>query len=222
MDNSLKSIYQQIACIGRRFDADRVVLYGSRARGDHRSRSDVDIAVFGAPEHTYAAFWDALEELPTLLEFDLTYVNSHTSPALLDNIRKDGIVLMDKLQEKYEKLVRAVKRLDDSIADYDRLELDSIRDGVIQRFEFSAELAWKTTREYLIDQGHEEINSPKAVMRKAYAVGLIGDEQAWIDLLTARNLTSHLYDEESAQSIFLKIRNVYCSLFKQLVEQLAI
>ena len=65
----------------------------------------------------------------------------------------DGVILMDKMQEKYEKLVQAVQRLDEAIADYDQMGLDSIRDGVIQRFEFCAELAWKTLREYLLDQG---------------------------------------------------------------------
>ena len=133
---NLNSIYQQIAAIGRHLGAARVVLFGSRARGDCRERSDIDIAVFGAPPDSWSSFVDALEELPTLLEFDLVYVNNSTSSELVKNIEKDGVTLMDKLTEKGTKLSLALKRLSEALEDYKKLALDSIRDGVIQRFEF--------------------------------------------------------------------------------------
>lgn len=197
-----------------------MVLYGSRARGDHRERSDIDLAVYGAPESTYAAFADALDELPTLLDFDLVYVTPNTNPALLQNIERDGVVLMDKFTEKSSKLSQAISRLEESISDYDRLELESIRDGVIQRFEFCTELAWKTLREYLLDQGYVELNSPKSVMRKAYASGVLEDDQAWVQLLEARNQTSHIYDEETAKNIFLSIRDSYAPMLRDLMDKL--
>jgi nucleotidyltransferase substrate binding protein (TIGR01987 family) len=221
MPSDLTGIYQAIASIGRRLGADRVVLYGSRARGDCRARSDIDIAVFGADASTKSDFLDALEELPTLLDFDLVYVTRTTDQALLDNINRDGVLLMDKLQEKYAKLVQAVARLEESIRDYDRLQLDSVRDGVIQRFEFCTELAWKTVREYLLDQGYSNINSPKSVMKQAYADGLLEDEHGWLELLNARNLTSHIYDEATALEIFQGIRDTYAPLLRKLVDTLA-
>ena len=95
-----------------------------------------------------------------------------------------------------------------------------IRDGVIQRFEFTCELAWKTTREFLLDQGFTELNSPKATMRKAFSYGLIDDEQAWVVLLNARNQTSHLYDDATAQEIYSQIESEFVSLFDKLIEQL--
>lgn len=218
MDTNLTGIYQSIASIGRRLGADRVVLYGSRARGDHRDRSDIDVAVFGAPAASQSAFLEALEELPTLLDFDLVYVTDATSQALLDHIQRDGVILMDKLQEKYGKLNQAVDRLEEALCDYEAVKLDSVRDGVIQRFEFCTELAWKTMREYLLDQGYSGINSPKAVMKQAYADGLLDDECAWIDLLHARNMTSHIYDEATAKDVFQDIRDTYCPLFRKLLE----
>ena len=91
-----------------------------------------------------------------------------------------------------------------------------MRDGVIQRFEFCTELTWKTLREYLLDQGYTEINSPKSVMRQAYADRLINDEQSWIGLLNDRNLTSHLYDEDTAVEIYNRISGIYVNMFDQI------
>lgn len=217
----MENLCYQIANIGYELGARRVVLYGSRARGDARERSDIDLAVFGAPPESRSLFLDRLEELPTLLDFDLVYVTPRTDPALLANIKQDGVILMDKLREKYDKLAQAVTRLEDAIGEYRELKLDSIRDGVIQRFEFCTELAWKTLREYLIDQGFSEnINSPKPVMRQAYAAGVLKDDAQWIALLNARNLTSHVYDEATAQEIFEQIEDVFAPLLRSLVEEL--
>lgn len=207
--------------MGRKYGADQVVLYGSRARGDCRERSDIDIAVFGADVATMTKFLEALDELPTLLDFDLVYVTQDTGPLLLENIRKDGVILMDKLAEKGSKLVQALRRLEEALADYETYHLDSVRDGVIQRFEFTTELAWKTMREYLIEQGFTNgVDSPKGVMRQAYACGLIHDEQGWLDLLTSRNLTSHIYDDDTAAKVFNKVQDSFCPLFHALIKAL--
>ena len=219
--SELKELYQQIAEIGRRLGARRIVLYGSRARGDHRERSDIDLAVFGAPPKSYSAFLDSLDELPTLLRFDLVFVTDQTSRDLLKNIEQDGITLMSKLKEKYDKLAKAVSRLQESIADFERYHMDSIRDGVIQRFEFCAELAWKTLREYLIDQGYQNVNSPKAVMRLSYEDGIINNDASWVSLMNARNLTSHTYDEATADEIYHLICQSYVVLLNELVQDLS-
>lgn len=209
----MKELYKQIAEIGKQFSAYKIVLYGSRARGDNRERSDIDIAVFGMPKENQAAFADKIEQLPTLLDFDIAFISDNTNDKFLNNIIKDGIILMSKLEEKLSKFSEAVKRLEEAVSDYNSYNVSSIRDGVIQRFEFCTELAWKAAREYLIEQGYTDINSPKAVMKQAYADNLINDEQLWIELLNARNQTSHIYDEETASDIFEKIRNKYINQF---------
>ena len=215
-----ESLQHQIAALGRRLGAERVVLFGSRARGDERPRSDVDLAVFGLPRQQEAPFWNGIDELPTLLRFDIVFVSPRTSPALLENIEKDGIILMDKFQEKLAKFEQAVARLDEVIAVYDQYKLPELKDAVIQRFSFCSELAWKSVREYLLDEGYLHRNTPKAVMRQAYAAGLLADDLPWIELLKARNLAAHVYDEATANDIFTQVRADFVPLFHDLLQKL--
>ena len=209
----MEELYNQLAALARRYGAKRLVLFGSRARGDNRPNSDIDLAVYGMPEDNRAEFWMHCEELPTLLKFDIVHIAADMNPAFLANIEKDGVELMDKLHEKYAYFTDAVARLREALDDYSKMPLDSIRDGVIQRFEFCTELAWKTMREYLLDQGYTNINSPKEVIKQAFAFGMIDDQKAWVELLNDRNLTSHVYDEATAAAIFVRIEGQYLPLF---------
>ena len=217
----MKRIYQSIADLGKQFKADKIVLFGSRARGDNRERSDIDIAVFGVSKEKQPAFIQAVGSLPTLLDFDIVFITDNTNEALMKNIIQDGVIIMDKFTEKLSKFSDAIKRLEEAIKEYDKYQITSSRDGVIQRFEFCTELAWKSTREYLLAQGYVDINSPKSVMKQAYADNLIDDDQAWLALLYARNLTSHIYDENTANDIFDDIKNKYLTLLKQLLRKLS-
>lgn len=215
----LNELYQQIAAIGRRFGAHRIVLYGSRARGDYRERSDVDLAIYGLPPETRSSFQDAIEELPTLLSFDVIFMDDPLSPEFIQKVEKEGIDLMTKYNDKYSKFLSAVDRLQESILEYDDHPTETMRDGVIQRFEFCTELAWKTAREYLAEEGFVDLNSPRSVMREAYAFGLIDNDALWNDLLKDRNQTSHVYNQETARNIFARIRADYYQAFRALVER---
>lgn len=87
------SLASSLSALARHCGAERLVLFGSRARGDHRDRSDVDLAVFGLSPAQAGRLRLELEELPTLLKFDLVCAGSDTSPALLQNIQQEGVVL---------------------------------------------------------------------------------------------------------------------------------
>ena len=91
------------------------------------------------------------------------------------------------------KLDKALKK--DMAAD------DVYLDGVIQRFEFCFELAWKMMKAYLAYDGIEA-NSPRASIREGFAAGLIPNAEAWLDMLEKRNLSSHTYDEKTALDIY--------------------
>ena len=216
----ISNILQAVIDTARKFGAAKVILFGSRARGDNRERSDIDIAVYGVSKSNQAAFRSDIADIPTLFEFDIVFVSSETDKVLLNNIEKDGKVIMSKFTEKYQKLISATDRLKEAIADYETTPLDSVRDGAIQRFEFCTELAWKTVREYLIEQGYTDINSPKSVMKTAFSDGLLTNENGWLEILESRNITSHVYDERTAATIFDNIKKIYTPLFEELIKNL--
>ena len=90
------------------------------------------------------------------------------------------------------------------------------RAGLIQFFEMTFELAWKMLKDYLEAQGFLDINSPRAVLKKAFEIGLINDGHQWLQSLQDRNLTSHTYNEEIAVEIETTIRQTYYPLLRQL------
>lgn len=84
-------------------------------------------------------------------------------------------------------------------------ENDLAIEATIQCFEFSFELFWKTLRELLQEEGIQA-NSPKRVLSEAYTQGWINEHDSWVALLDARNLTSHVYNEQKAREIYERIK----------------
>jgi nucleotidyltransferase substrate binding protein (TIGR01987 family) len=82
---------------------------------------------------------------------------------------------------------------------------DLEKDGVIQRFEYTFELLWKTIKIFLFDEGII-CKSPKECMKSAFKFGLIEDEEAFLDMLDDRNRMSHLYSEEDSSVIYRNIK----------------
>lgn len=122
--------------------------------------------------------------------------------------------------KKIENYLSACEQLFRAVPSYLETPDDDLRrDGLIQRFEFTVELAWKALKEYMEDQGMSvNFATPKSVLKDAYAAGLIADEHVWLDILQSRNLTSHIYDEETAISVVLRIRDEYLPSFRSLAE----
>lgn len=197
----------------KRYRVQKLVLFGSRARGDFRPSSDIDLAVYGLDPRDDLAFSATLDDLPTLLKFDMVPVRTGTNPALVAEIEKDGVIWMERALHKIQQFAQALERLQEALSDSASSTSTVMRDGVIQRFEFTAELAWKSCRELLLEEGFVNIDSPKAVMRQALASGLIADGDGWFSLLQARNVTSHMYSEEQAAVIYQNIRQTYLPLF---------
>lgn len=127
---------------------------------------------------------------------------------------------MNRLEVKLSNLKKALERLKEAAAELGVNNSDIIRDGVIQRFEFTYELAWKTTKEYLEDIGIMDKTSPKAVIKEAYAQKLILNEQIWLSMIKDIITTSHMYMEKMAIDIAERITNCYINEFEKLVKAL--
>lgn len=93
--DKVAEIYDRIAALGKQYAAYKIVLFGSRARCDYREKSDIDIAVFGLPADSRGVFWAAVDELPTLLSFDVVFAED-ASEELLKNIKEDGVVIYEE------------------------------------------------------------------------------------------------------------------------------
>ncbi len=91
-------------------------------------------------------------------------------------------------------------------------------DATIHRFEFTIELFWKLLKNILESKG-VEVRYPRDVLKEAYAGGLIDNEEIWLSMLNDRNMTSHVYDEEIADQIYVRIKTyvpVLMSVMKKL------
>lgn len=121
--------------------------------------------------------------------------------------------------QKIENYKNAVAQLEAAVKCYLASPQDTLyRDGLIQRFEFTVELAWKSLREHLEDQGVVlSVVSPRAVLKEAYAAGVIDDADVWNAIISARNLTSHVYDEATAVEIARQICEDFIPVFHALL-----
>ena len=87
----MEKLYSLIAALGEKYNAEKILLFGSRARGDNHERSDIDLAIYGMPEENQARFWCDIDDLPTLLKCDLVHVTAYTDAELIKNIENIGV-----------------------------------------------------------------------------------------------------------------------------------
>ena len=97
---------------------------------------------------------------------------------------------------------------------------DLEKQGVIQGFEFTFELAWNLMKDYLEEQGITGVIGSKNAVRQAFNAGLIEDGQIWMEMIESRNLSSHSYDEELAKHLQQKITGLYFGHLKVFEEKM--
>ena len=202
----------------------KVILFGSRARGDYHKTSDVDLAIvsdFDIRATLLAAF--EASRLP--FTFDVVLYGGKHDQRLRDAIDREGKLLLcveggriavtiEQIRLKKEKYHHAFLRLQTALekdADADDMYLDA----TIQRFEFCFELAWKLMKAVLEYEGIEA-NSPRSCIREGWKQGLISNAEAWLEMMEKRNLSSHTYDENVAREIYHDVKERYVGLLEAL------
>ncbi|MGL6118964.1 MAG: HI0074 family nucleotidyltransferase substrate-binding subunit [Fusobacteriaceae bacterium] len=202
-----------------------VKIFGSRARGDNKKTSDIDLAINFRDDSIFLNLIDEFYNSTLKYSVDVIQYKSNSSMKIIKNIDNDG-VLIYKTNEKGD-IIMTMNKLQDKLYDYKKafskleiaLEKDArsdelYLDGTIQRFEFVYELSWKLMKHYLEFEGIEA-SSPRTAFREAFKMGIISDAAEWIKLMENRNRTSHTYNEETAWDIYEKISTEYISIFDE-------
>lgn len=91
----MDKVIEQVKIIAMKYNIEKVILFGSRARGDYTTVSDYDIAVFKKDLSALdrASFYADIEEIDTLKKIDIVFVNNDSTDELIENINKDGVVI---------------------------------------------------------------------------------------------------------------------------------
>ncbi|HOJ86453.1 MAG TPA: HI0074 family nucleotidyltransferase substrate-binding subunit [Elusimicrobiales bacterium] len=124
--------------------------------------------------------------------------------------KSEAIIAIERLKKVFQKLKEATIKAKD--------DLD--RDGVIQRFEFTTELLWKTLKIVLEYQSIDASQGPKYVVKQAFKFGYIPDDEIILDILNDRNQTSHIYEEKTAEEIYTRISKIYVSKIEEIINHL--
>lgn len=88
-------------------------------------------------------------------------------------------------QQRLKDFEKSAQRLKEAASKKEFSDLE--KDGVIQRFEFTFELAWKTLKDYLENQGFSSVASPKKALQKSFSMDLVSEGNVWINMLEDRN-----------------------------------
>jgi nucleotidyltransferase substrate binding protein (TIGR01987 family) len=124
--------------------------------------------------------------------------------------------------QRFNNYRKALKRLREAIEQSEEEELSDLeQQGLIKAFEFTFDLAWKTLQDYLREHKRPNDNGgPNVIIAQALADGIIKGEDDWKSMKKSRDLTSHTYEEETADDIAESIVGVYFDLFVQLETRL--
>jgi len=137
-------------------------------------------------------------------------------------------------EQRFSNYNKALKKLTEAI-EYIKKDLDEnkidienndaeevleeiIKEGLIQRFEYTYEMAWNVMKDYALYQGNSEIGGSRDAIRYAFSMNLISNGEMWMDMIKSRIKTSHIYNEETANEIYTKILKEYHSAFLKFQE----
>ena len=215
-----KKIEREIISLAKKFGIKKLILFGSRAHGTNRERSDIDLAGQGGDIFNFAAA--VAEEVETLLSFDIVNLDEVVDENFQNEITRDGVILYEEAPAALKKfdafnkcltvLLNAEKNISDEI----------YRMGIIGQFNLTFELSWKVLREVLLIHGVSKAGagSPREIIKAGYEFHFLDEEETWLDMLKRRNQTIHIYNEEIAVELVNLIFEKYIKAFVNLRDEL--
>lgn len=128
---------------------------------------------------------------------------------------------MDKntrFQQRFSNLENAFLFLKEGLK---KENLDPYQEaGIIQSFEFTFELSWKTLKDLLESKGSKNVDFARDVLKEGFTAGIIKDGHLWIEMLEKRNILSHTYNREQAEKAVDLIKISYFPALEQLYQEL--
>lgn len=120
-------------------------------------------------------------------------------------------------QQRFENFKSALLQLEEAVGLSTIRPLSELeKQGFMQVFEFTHELAWNVLKDYLAYQGQVNIMGSRDAAREAFAKGLILNGEAWMEMIQSRNKTTHTYNKNVSEEITKKIVSLYCPEFVSL------
>ena len=123
-------------------------------------------------------------------------------------------------KQRFANLEKAFGQLTAGVQEHSENMPDIIKEGIMRRFEFTHELAWKVMKDFLTYEGINNIIGSRSTTREAFNKGLIDDGQEWMDMIESRNETVHTYNENILEKQFSKIIFTYYPLFLKFHEKM--
>ncbi|MFZ5519006.1 MAG: nucleotidyltransferase substrate binding protein [Candidatus Zhuqueibacterota bacterium] len=120
--------------------------------------------------------------------------------------------------QRYKHFEKALSQLKKFIEKGELNDLE--KQGLIQAFEYTYELAWNTMKDYFEDQGETGIYGSRDAFRLAFRRGLIGDGKTWMNMIQSRTLTTHTYNEDIAEEVCADIVKKYYPEFVAIRDKL--
>ena len=125
-------------------------------------------------------------------------------------------------EQRFKNHQKALARLGEAVKLAGERELSNLeKQGLIQTFEFVYELSWNTIKDFYEYQGMVDIQGSRDAFRLAFSKGLVKNGQIWMDMIKSRQLSSHTYDEDTADAIARLIIDKYFAEFEALRARLA-
>ena len=118
-------------------------------------------------------------------------------------------------KQRFENFERAFLQLKAAVEKVESLD-DLAKEGLVQRFEYTYELAWKTLKDFLESKGEQE-KYQRDILKKAFALELINDGEIWLEMLEKRNEMAHTYDHETFIEVVDLIINKYFPELEKLI-----
>jgi nucleotidyltransferase substrate binding protein (TIGR01987 family) len=135
----------------------------------------------------------------------------------MSGVKKDELRWVQRFQNykaAYDQFSKAV------IVAQSRELNDLEKQGLIQAFEFTHELAWNVLKDFLEYQGHSGVTGSRDATREAFRRGLLKDGAIWMEMIRSRNQTSHTYNHNIAKEILSKIAQDYAKEFSEFLKSM--